>query len=295
LGQGVELLEAKMLSILETLKGLEAYLKKAGLERPKVDAEWLMAETIGCKRLELFLQWERPIDEGARARLRELVRRRAAREPLQYVLGHQDFHDIRVEVGPGVLIPRPETEELVEHVIHLVQDVPAPRIVDLGTGSGAIALAIAKALPNARLLAIDQSAEALQRARKNADLNGLRERVSFRKGNWLEGLALEADCLVSNPPYLTQAEWEMAAPEVRDFEPKEALVADENGFADLRRILKAAPACLANGAYIALESGVGHGPLLLQMANEIGLSDASIIKDASGRNRFFIARNSCLS
>lgn len=279
-----------ILSTLETLRKLESYLAKSGLERPKVDAEWLMADALGCKRLELFLQWDSPIDEPLRERLREAAKRRAAREPLQYVLGYQDFHDIRVSVGPGVLVPRPETEELVELVLTRLEGFKAPRIVDLGTGSGAIALALAKALPEARVLAVEASADALQQARANAVLNELRERVSFRKGDWLSGLEFEADCIVSNPPYLTEAEWAEAAPEVKDFEPKEALVAGEEGLADLRKILEAAPKRLSEGGFLAMEMGIAHGAPLIALADKLGYRAIEVVKDFSGRDRFFFGK-----
>jgi release factor glutamine methyltransferase len=278
-----------VLSVLETLRKLEAYLAKAGLERPKVEAEWLTAEVLGCKRLELFLQWDRPVEAAARERLREAARRRAVREPLQYIIGYQDFHDIRVAVGPGVLIPRPETEELVEGVLKRLGGVGEPRIVDLGTGSGAIALALAKALPAARILAVDASEAALRRARENADCNGLRERVSFRRGDWLSGLSLRADCIVSNPPYLTEDEWRSAAPEVRDFEPREALVAAEEGLADLRRIVEGARSCLEVGGLLALECGVAHGRPLKALAEQVGYTAVQVEQDASGRDRFLFA------
>lgn len=279
-----------MLSVLETLRKLEEYLGKAGVERPKVEAEWLMAEVLGCKRLELFLQWDRPLDEGVRERLREVARRRAAREPLQYIMGYQDFHDIRLAVGPGVLIPRPETEELVERVLERLKGREAPRIVDLGTGSGAIALALAKAHPGARILAVDASEEALRQARQNAERNGLRERVSFRRGDWLKGLAVQADCIVANPPYLTEAEWREAAPEVRDFEPRAALVAAEEGFADLRQILEEARSCLEPGGLLALECGIGHGAALKELAERLGYTGVAVESDVTGRDRYVFAR-----
>ena len=191
-----------MESVLYGLKKAEAFFKNAGLASPKNDAELIVADTMGCKRLVLFWQWDRPKEEDVLAALRERIQRRAKGEPLQYILGHVDFHDIRLNVAPGVLIPRPETELLVDRIIEKLQTVDAPRIVDLGTGSGAIALALANALPDAKILAIERSKEALVQARANAESLGLRERVSFRAGDWLEGLSFEADCIVSNPPYL---------------------------------------------------------------------------------------------
>ncbi|MGC9450780.1 MAG: peptide chain release factor N(5)-glutamine methyltransferase [Oceanipulchritudo sp.] len=272
------------------LKKAEDFLARAGLESPRVEAEWLLAGALGCKRLELYLQWERPLEEELLAGLRGRVRRRAAGEPLQYILGYWDFHDIRLAVRPGVLIPRPETEQLVEKVAGRLEGMESPRIVDLGTGSGAIALSLAKALPGARVLAVERSTAALSLARENAGALGLRERVAFRSGNWLEGLAFEADCIVSNPPYLTEGEWKSARPEVREHEPREALVAAEEGLADLRHIVGTARERLAEGGLLALETGIAHGKPLLETAAAAGYRDCAVERDDAGRERFFFAR-----
>ena len=279
-----------MQTVVEVLKKTEAFLAKAGVENPKIDAEWILADTLGWKRLELFLKHDFPLSDDVLKALRERVLRRARREPLQHILGYEDFHDIRVAVRPGVLIPRPETAQLVEKVLARLREREAPRIVDLGTGSGAIALALARARTDARVLAVDRSAEALALARENAAALGLRGRVAFRSGDWLEGLDLEADCIVSNPPYLTEAEWAAAQPEVREHEPKAALVAAEEGLADLRAIVESARAALAEGGFLALETGVAHGEALARIAGEAGYGDCVVEKDDSRRDRFLFAR-----
>jgi release factor glutamine methyltransferase len=278
-----------MQSVLEVLKKSEAFFEKAGLESPKVNAEWLVAETLGCKRLDLFLQFDKPLEESVLSVLRERIQRRARGEPLEYILGNVEFHEIRLNVAPGVLVPRKETELLVDHVISRLDGVESPRIVDLGTGSGAIALALANSLPNAKVLAVERSKDALVQAKANADTLGLRDRVSFRSGNWLEGLSFEADCIVSNPPYLTVEEWESAQTDVRVHEPKEALVAAEAGLADLRVIVTEAYARLAPGGLLALEMGVAHGDALKSLATEVGYVDATVETDDAGRDRFFFA------
>ena len=278
-----------MQSVLDVLKKSEAYLARAGLESPKVNAEWLVAETLGCKRLDLFLQFDRPLEESILVILRDRLQRRARGEPLEYILGNVEFHEIRLNVGPGVLVPRKETELLVEHIIERLKGVDAPRIVDLGTGSGAIALALAHALPTARILAIDSSKQALAQARSNADLLGLRERVSFRAGNWLEGLSFEADCVVSNPPYLTEQEWECAQPDVREYEPKSALVAEDEGMADIRIIIQESITRLVQGGFLALEMGIAHGDPVMRMARQSGYARCRVEVDDTGRDRFFFA------
>lgn len=282
-----------MQTVLEILKKTEAFFAKAGLENPKIEAEWLLAQTLGCRRLELFLQWERPLAEDELERLRERVRRRAGGEPLQYVVGYSDFHDIRLAVGPGVLIPRPETEELVSLVIEELRCLESPRLIDLGTGSGAIALALAHALASARVLALDASPEALRQARANAESLGLRERVAFRRGDWLSGIDTEADGIIANPPYLTEAEWETARPEVREHEPREALVAVDEGQADLLRIIDEAYPLLARGGFLALEMGLAHGPPLREAATGKGYARVEVRQDLHGRERFLFAWKSC--
>lgn len=279
-----------MQQVVEVIKKTEAFFGRAGLETPKVDAEWLLASLLGCKRLELYLQWDKPLQEDVLEKLRPLVRRRANGEPLQYILGYSDFHDIRLSVAPGVLIPRPETELLVDLLIGMLKELEAPRIVDLGTGSGAIALALAKGLPGARILAIEKSAAALTQARANAEALGLRERVAFRSGDWLDNLKFEADCIVSNPPYLTGKEWREARPEVRAHEPMEALVAADGGTADLRRIIRDALERLAPNGLLALEMGIGHGPTLTALATDYGYSEVFTRNDDHGRERFLLAR-----
>ena len=279
-----------MQTVLEVLRKTEAFLAQAGLETPRIEAEWLLAGTMGCKRLDLFLQHDRPLPEEVLAPLRERVRRRARGEPLQYILGYQDFHELRLKVGPGVLVPRPETALLVDKVIARLAGIAAPRIVDLGTGSGAIALALAKALPAAKVLAVERSPEALAVDRGNAEALGLRGRVAFRSGDWMERLELVADCIVSNPPYLTEEEWRAARPEVREWEPREALVAAGDGLADLERIVRSARERLVPGGLLALETGIGHGAALTQSATAAGYTDCVVEKDDSGRDRFLFAR-----
>ncbi|MEX0325935.1 MAG: peptide chain release factor N(5)-glutamine methyltransferase [Puniceicoccaceae bacterium] len=278
-----------MQSVVEVLQKSEAFLAKSGAETPKIDAEWLLSDCMGIRRLELFLQHDKPLEEAVLAEMRKRLKRRASGEPLQYILGHVDFHDVHLAVAPGVLIPRPETELLVEKILQRFKDRQAPRIVDLGTGSGAIALALAKALPEAKVLAVEKSPEALKLARANAEALELRERVAFRSGNWLEGLDLEADCIVSNPPYLTEEEWAEARREVRDHEPREALVASDNGLADLRQIIDTAVKCLAPGGFLALEMGIGHGEALADYAGAAGYRDCVVENDDTGRGRFLFA------
>lgn len=280
---------AGLQTIREVLERTEAFFAKAGLETPKVEAGWLLAGALKCKRLDLFLQADRPLTAAELDKLRPMVKRRAAGEPLQYILGFAEFHNLSLPVAPGVLIPRPETEGLVELVLKRLDGKPAPKLVDLGTGSGAIAFALASALPDAKVLAIDASPAALQHARQSAESLGLRDRVAFRKGDWLQGLEIQADAIISNPPYLTREEWQNARPEVRNHEPESALVAADDGMADLKTILQTAGACLVPGGFVALETGIHHGPPLRAFALEHGWRDVDVLQDDNLRDRYLIA------
>jgi|TARA_B110000037_G_scaffold220312_1_gene287773 release factor glutamine methyltransferase len=276
-------------SLLEIIQRTAAYFEKAGLETPRLDAEWLIAGVIGCKRLELFLKFDRPMEDAILDKLRPLVRRRAQREPLQHILGTVDFAGLTLKADQRALIPRPETEDLIE----LIRDEarkPPERILDLGTGSGAIALALAALWPEASIIAVDRSAEALSLARENAELCSLNN-ITWREGSWFEGLDEPPfDLIVSNPPYLTEAEWESAQPEVKEFDPKVALVAADAGLVDLREILAGAKACLCPGGLVALETGIAQHTALMTLAEESGFMGIESKADASGRDRYFFCR-----
>lgn len=279
-----------MLTLLEVIQRTTDFFKKAGIETPRLDAELLLAEVLGLNRMQLYQQFERPLAEGELERIRPLVRRRVKREPLQHILGWVEFFGLRIKVDRRGLIPRPETEELVDL---LSGRKPAPgSILDLGTGSGAIALSLAKAFPQAEVVGVERSPDALQLARENAASNGLEERVTFLKGEWFGALepGTRFDWIVSNPPYLTGEEWEMAQPEVRDYEPREALVAPDEGCADLERIQAAAPDYLTPHGLLALETGIDQHPRLRKSALAAGLVQLESLKDMSGRERFFLAR-----
>jgi len=224
-------------------------------------------------------------------RIRPLVRRRGQREPLAYVLGTAEFCGLTLKADRRALVPRPETERLVE----LLQErcVPAPaRVLDLGTGTGCIALALASAWPGAEVVAVDASEEALALARENGESTGLAARVRWLKSDWFSGLPVDArfDLIVSNPPYLTAEETAAAEPEVRTYEPASALTAAEAGMADLRKIIAGAPRFLAPGGWLAMETGIAQHAALLADLARAGLHDGESVKDLADRDRFVVAR-----
>jgi release factor glutamine methyltransferase len=229
----------------------------AALPSSRSDTEELLSRLLGLTRSELHLQGARPLTDAESSRFGAWLARRAANEPVQYITGRAAFRGLDLAVGPGVLIPRPETEGLVEAVLGVLREGrwPAPRVLDLGTGSGAIALALAAEWPAAVLTATDASAAALERARANATALGFAERVRFASGRWFEavGEGERFEVVVSNPPYIAAGEWDALPEDVRGFEPPTALLAGPRGLDDLRAIADAAPRHLVPGGLLALE------------------------------------------
>jgi release factor glutamine methyltransferase len=278
-----------MLTVLEVVKKTSEFFAGKGIESPRLNAELIVGHALGLARMRLYLEFERPLTDAEVGAIRELARRRGRREPLQHILGFAEFHGLRLATDRRALIPRPETELLVETII---ERCPAPAaILDLGTGGGAIALALARAFPGARVTALDASREALSLAAENAAANGLSDRVEFHESDWFEGLAHGAlfDLVVSNPPYLSAAEAEAAAPEVRDHEPAAALSSGDGGFSDLARIVSGSAAVLAPGGMLALETGTGHHGRLAAALAAAGYARTESLKDLTGRDRFFLA------
>jgi release factor glutamine methyltransferase len=278
-----------MLTLLEVLDRTANYFTTKGVPGARHQAEWILANAMGCKRLDLFVRFDTPMPDAMLEKLRPMVKRRAQREPLQYVIGSAPFHNLTLRCDARALIPRPETEELVEALINRFKETPPARVLDLGTGTGAIALALAKAWSAAQVTAVDASDEAIALARENAAANGLEGRVQFAKSDWFADVTGAFDLIASNPPYLTRAEWEGAEPEVRDHEPYGALVAGNDGLADLERILRAAPEHLSAGGTVALETGIAHHAALKRLAQELGYARQECAKDLSARPRFFFA------
>jgi release factor glutamine methyltransferase len=281
-----------MPNLLEILQKTTTFLGSKGIENPRLNAELLIGHALGLKRMQLYLQFERMLPEAELEKIRPLVRRRSQREPLQYVLGEVDFAGLHLKVDRRALIPRPETELLLEQIGKRCAAAPLVDVLDLGTGSGALALALASAHPSAQVLALDSSPEALALAQENAVAHQLTERVEFRVSDWFA--AVEQDrrfsLIVSNPPYLAAEEVREAAPEVREFEPHGALVAGEDGLADLRRIIAQAPIYLRPGGWLALETGIGQHAALLEQLRAAGLAQVESAQDLTGRDRFVFAQ-----
>jgi len=281
-----------MLTALEIIQRTEAFFKEKGVANARLDAELIIGQVLGLKRLELYLQFDRPLTEAELTAMRPLVKRRGAREPLQYVIGSAAFCDLTLKVDPRVLIPRPETEELFELACSSVSGSPR-QILDMGTGSGALALALARQYPEARVTALDVDADSLALARENAEANELSARVEFLQSDWYSALpeGVQFDLIVSNPPYLTEAEMGTAAPEVVDHEPPRALVAGADGLDCLRVILQGLGERLSSGAVAVFETGIAQHDALNTLCVDLGLTGKGL-NDLSGRPRFYRVRAS---
>ena len=278
-----------MLTIREIKERTETFFKKKSVLNAKLDTDILIAHSLGIKRLDIYLDLDRPLTEAQLTDLRSLVKRRASREPLQYIIGNTEFYGLTLKVDPRALIPRHETEELIELIVERLK-TPPKRILDLGTGSGAIALALASRYSDAEVTATDQSEGAITLAKENALALNLSSRVTFIKGNWFEPLDEGArfDLIVSNPPYLTEAEMQTAEPEVIDHEPHSALASGQEGLDDLGLLFKSVPRHLAEGGLLALETGIGQADAIKAMALEVSLHGQSV-EDLSEHPRFFFA------
>lgn len=282
--------EGKEWTVREVLAWTRDYLRKAKIDRARFEAELLLAHALGTERLELYLHPERVLTPEERARFRELIQRRRAGEPLQYLLGEAEFMELKLKVNEHVLIPRPETEGLVELVLRELGRGAGEglRILDLGTGSGAIALALAKALPRSRVLAVDISTEALALARENARRNGI-SNVEFRRSDWFSAVAETFDVIVSNPPYVAREEVKDLPREVRA-EPREAWDGGPGGLEHLKRIIAEAPGHLVRGGRLFLEIGAAQGEAVRELALATGAFDpVEILPDLAGRERYLRA------
>ena len=276
-----------MLTVLEIIKKTTDFLAAKGVENPRLTAELLVGHGLGLKRMQLYLQFERPLTPADLEVIRPLVRRRGQREPLQYIVGETEFFGLKLKTDRRALIPRPETEYLLEV---LVGRLSAPAtILDLGTGSGAIALALAKQFPSAAVTAVDNSSAALALAAENQASNGLEGRVTWMESNWFDAIETKStfDLIVANPPYLSAEETAEASPEVREHEPASALTSEgAGGMADLEKIISGAPRFLLPGGLLALETGISHHRLLRELAERCGLGTFESVQDLTGRDRF---------
>lgn len=247
---------AERWTVLKLLQWTADYFSARQIEAARLEAELLLAATLGMDRVGLYVNFERPLDPTELAAFRERVQRRARREPVQYILGETEFWSLRFDVSPAVLVPRGDTEVLVEEALARIEG--AARVLDVGTGSGAIAVALAHEKSEVLLTALDCSLPALEVARRNALRHGVADRVNCLAGELAALPPGPFDMVVSNPPYIPSRDWEKLMPEVRDHEPRLALDGGEDGLEAYRHLARQAARILVPGGWLLVEVGIGQ-------------------------------------
>jgi len=289
----------KSWTIKELIKVTTDFLKEKQIESPRLTAEVLLSHLLNINRVTLYLTLDQPLNESEISGYRELIKRRLQREPLQYITGIQEFWSLDFIVDPQVLIPRPESELLVEQAIERLKPAAAqgdhsPRILDLGTGCGALATVLAKEIPRSQIWATDVSRTAIDIACINAEKHGVSERIEYIQGDlWqpLEGKGATFDLIVSNPPYVSTEEYEDLPPEVRSYEPRLALDGREGGFYFIREIIERSPDFLNPWGWLLLEMAPGQTGRALELLENIDTFGKKMrIKDYSHRYRVVCAQ-----
>lgn len=284
-------------TILNLIRWSEERFRKEGLDSPRLDAEVLLAKTLGMSRMGLYTHFDQPLQPAELAQFKKLIQRRLKREPVAYIIGEREFWSLRFKVTPDVLIPRPETEVLVHEALKVLSPAGEKkrscRILEMGTGSGAISIALAKELPSASLVATDLSARALSLAEENARQNGVREQIHFLQGDLFDPLrkGWRFELIISNPPYIPQDRLPFLMPEVRDFEPRIALDGGKDGLAFFRRALPRVGEFLQPGSWFLAEIGEGQDRAVQQIAEENPeLNSFDFVADLAGTKRVFRAQ-----
>jgi len=276
----------------EALRAAERILEMAGCDTPRGDAQWIGAHALGMSRAGIFVDANREFPEDKRELFELLIARRAHREPLGYVVGTVNFRGLELEIGPGVLVPRPETEITAGRAIELARERGRSTVVDVGAGSGAIALAVAAEVPSARVFATEPSAAARAWALRNLARTGLR--VTLLPGEMLDplhpALGGAVDVIVSNPPYVPDERWTTLPPEVRDHEPREAVVGGPDGLDVLMTLLEEAPRWLAIGGWLVVELDEQQAGTIAKLLRAIGYADVVVTADLAGRERIVEGR-----
>ena len=280
---------------MRALQWTASYLEKYDIEHARVDAEILLAHTLGCSRIDLYMHHDQPLNVDELAAYRETIKRRARREPVAYITGHKEFWSLDLKVSPAVLIPRPETECLVEVALNELKKRGGDRIkkiLELGTGSGAISIALAKERPNDLYWASDASPDAIQIAKENARRHDVEHLIRFVAGKWFAFFSPEAsafDVIVSNPPYIRTADMNTLAPEIRDYEPGTALDGGDQGIVHLGGIIEDASHFLAHRGCLLLEMGADQRNAVQKIAGDASCyQTVDFLKDYGGHDRIAI-------
>ncbi len=283
------------MEVAEALRKTQEWFGERGIETARLDAELLLGHVLGLPRLALYTSFDRPLNRDETDAFRELVRRRANREPVAYLLGEREFYGRTFGVDARVLIPRPDTETLVDAVLEQLDDDESGVVLDYGTGSGAIAITLAAERPSCRVLAVDLSPDALDVARANAATHGLEARVGFLRSDGLERVPARFRgglvAVVANPPYIADDERGGLMPDVRDYEPAAALFAGRDPLLHYRRLAADASAWLAPGGLLAVEVGAGMADAVSGLCEGAGWTDVTVRADLGGIDRVVCARS----
>lgn len=282
-------------TVAAVLSAAEEHLDKRDVASARLEAELLLAHSLRLSRIDLYVQFDRPLDEVERGAFKDLIRQRLTGKPLQYITGRQAFRRLTLRVEPGVFIPRPETELLVEKVIDALAKTPGSvAIAELGFGSGAISLSLAQELLDARVWAVDISTKAVAVARANAAAHNLEDKVEFVHGDLFEALpsapAVGFDAIIANPPYIPTAEISGLQAEVKDFEPDAALDGGPDGLDFYARITKEAPSYLKDGGLVAFEVGLGQAGPVAGLLTRAGFSGVTVYNDYNNIERIVMAK-----
>lgn len=271
--------------IIEIIKWGEEYFKIKGFENPKQEIEWLLCDLLQLKRIDLYLKFEDIINKSKLKKLKNWIKRRIEREPLQYITGKVEFYGLKFISTPQALIPRPETERLVDITLNSLKKIPEPKILEIGTGSGCVSIAVSNKKPRANILSLDISKNALELAEINAKSNNCKN-INFLEMDFLNEIPDgRFDILISNPPYIPQKEIENIMPEVKNYEPRIALTDFEEGLNFYYRIAKVGRTLIPNGIII-LEVGLGNHPQkVFSLFKEAGFDQLELIKDYNNNER----------
>ena len=277
--------------VIDLINWAESYFKEKGFENPRSEIEWLLRAVLKCNRIDVYLRFEEPLSQSQLATLRSWVKRRLEREPLQYITGFCDFYGREFSVNEHVLIPRPETERLIDTALEKVKGLDSPSILDIGAGSGCIATTLGLEIPGSTILGIDVSEDAIGIANKNKEKLEA-ENVSFQKMNILEQQPEgEFDVLVSNPPYIPKGEMDGLMKDVKDFEPTVALTDQKDGLIFYKRFAEVGKEVVKSGGWIILEVGLeDHPSAVKNIFSESGFPDTELIKDYNGDDRVLVIK-----
>jgi len=281
----------KQLTVLEAVQLSTDYFEEKGIESPRLNAELLLSYILNCKRLDLYLMFERPLTYEETQNYREYIARRGKFEPLQYIIGEVEFYDLKLKVNKYVLIPRPETELLIEEAIKVCSENDFKSILDIGTGSGNIPIALAKNLNGVKVISIDKSEEAIRVAAENAEFNEVGDKIEF----FVSGIEdyqqnSEFDLIVSNPPYVSKEDYSTLQKEIVEYEPPQSVTDNSDGYKYYRIISEKAKEMLSESGYLLFEMAEGQSKDIKEILEKNSFTEINIVKDLQNIDRVIIGR-----